>query len=71
MQGGTKAEVIENGVLMIFRPKRGEITGDCRRLQSEKLRDLYSSSNVMRVIKSIRMRWTGYAARMREGYIYI
>ena len=45
-------------------PKRDEVTGECRRLYNEELNDLYSSSNVFRVIKSRRMRWAGHVARM-------
>jgi hypothetical protein len=40
----------------IFGPKREEVTGEWRRLHNEKLYDLYSSQNVIRVIKSRRMR---------------
>ena len=44
-------------------PKRDEVTG---RLHNEKLNDLCSSSNIVRVIKSRRMRWAGHIARMGE-----
>jgi len=40
-----------------------------RRWHNEELNDLYSSSNIVRVIKSRRMRWVGYVARMGEGHI--
>jgi hypothetical protein len=50
----------------IFGPKRDEATGDWRRLYNEELNDLYSSSNIIRVIKSRRLRWAGHAARMGE-----
>jgi hypothetical protein len=50
----------------IFGPKRGEVTGEWRRLHNEELNDLYSSPNIIRVIKSRRMRWAGYVARMGE-----
>jgi hypothetical protein len=60
--------VFENRVLRrIFGPKRDEVTGQWRRLQNEKRNDLYSSPNIIRVIKSRRMRWAGYVARMGEG----
>jgi len=43
----------------IFGPKRGEGTGEWRKLRNGELNDLYSSPNVVRVIKSRRMKWTG------------
>jgi hypothetical protein len=63
-----RLRVFENRVLRrIFVPKWDEVTGEWRRLHNEKLNDLYSSSNVIRVIKSRRMRWAGHVARMGEG----
>ena len=50
----------------IFRPRRDEVTGERRRLHNKELNDLCSSSNIVRVIKSKRMRWTGHVARMGE-----
>jgi hypothetical protein len=44
--------------------KRDEVTGEWRKLHNEKLRDLYSSPSIIRIIKSTRMRWVGHAARM-------
>ena len=50
----------------ILGPRREEVTGDWRRLHNEQLNDLYSSPNIVRVIKSRRMRWAGHVARMGE-----
>jgi hypothetical protein len=59
--------VFENRVLRrIFGPKRGEVTGEWRRLHNEQLNDLYSSPNIIRVIKSRRLRWAGHVACMGE-----
>jgi hypothetical protein len=59
--------VFENRVLrMIFGPKRDEVTGGWRELHNGELRDLYSSPSIIRIIKSMRMRWAGHVARMGE-----
>jgi hypothetical protein len=63
--------VFENSVLRrIFGPKRDEATGEWRRLHNEELNDLYSSSNIIRAIKSRRMRWAGHVARMGEREVH-
>ena len=60
--------VFENRVLRkIFGPKKNNLTEEWRRLHNEELSDLYSSPNIIRVIKSRRMRWEGHVARMGGG----
>jgi hypothetical protein len=57
--------VFQNRVLRrIFGPKRDDVTGEWRKLHNGKLRDLYSSPNIERVIKSRRKRLAGHVARM-------
>jgi len=46
--------------------KREEVTGEWRKLHNEELNDLYSLQNIVRVVKSRRMRWAGHVARMGE-----
>jgi hypothetical protein len=50
----------------IFGPKRDEVTGGWRNLHNKELHGLYSSPNIVRMIKARRMRWTGHVARMGE-----
>jgi hypothetical protein len=50
----------------IFGPKKDEVTGEWRKLHNDELHDLYSSQNIIRIIKSRRMRWAGHVARMGE-----
>jgi hypothetical protein len=62
-----KLRVFENRVpRRIFGPKRDGVTGGCRKLHNEELQDLYSSPNVIRIIKSRRLRWAEHVARMGE-----
>ena len=62
-----KLRVFENMVLRrIFGPRREEGTEEWRRLHKEDLNDLYSSPNIVRVIKSRRMRWAGHVAFIGE-----
>jgi len=62
-----KLWVFENMVLRrIFGPRREEVTGEWGRLHNEELNYLYSSTNIVRVINSRRMRWAGHVARIGE-----
>jgi len=51
----------------VFGSKKDEVTGEWRNLHNEELRDLYSLPNIVRVVKSRRMRWAGHVAHMGEG----
>jgi len=62
-----RLRVFENGVLRMFGPKRDEVTGEWRKLYNEELSDLYSLPNIVRVVKSRRMRGVGHVARMGLG----
>ena len=67
MKEERRLRVSEKRVLRrMFESKRDEVTGEWRKLHSGELKDLYSSSNIFRVIRSRRMRWTGHVARMGE-----
>ena len=57
---------VSGSLRRIFGPRRDEVTEEWRRLHNEELNGLYSSPNIMRVIKSRRMRWAGHVARMGE-----
>ena len=58
--------MFENRAMRIFGPKRDEITGEWRKQHYEELNDLYSSPNIVRVIKSRRMSWAGHVALLGE-----
>jgi hypothetical protein len=51
----------------IFGPKRDKVTGEWRKLHNEELNDLYSSTNIVRAMKSRRIRWAGHLAHMEES----
>jgi hypothetical protein len=63
--------VFENRLLSrLVGSKRDEVTGEWRKLHNEELNDLYSSLNIVRMIKSRRLRWAGHVARMEERGVY-
>jgi len=70
-EGECRLRVFENRALRnIFGPRRGEVTGEWRKLHNEELNDL-NSPKIVRVINSGRMRWAGHVARMGErGGLY-
>ena len=62
-----KLRVFENRTLRrIFAPRSDEVTVEWGRLHNEELNDLYCSHNIVRVIKSRRIRWAGHVARMGD-----
>jgi len=68
LREGRRLRVFENRVLRrVFGSKRDEVTGEWRRLHNEELNDLYSLPNIVRVVKSRRMRLAGHVARMGTG----
>ena len=65
-----RLRVFQNRVLRrLFGPKRDEVTGEWRKLHNEELNDLYPLPNIVRVVKSRRMRWAGHVARMGEDRV--
>jgi hypothetical protein len=62
-----RLKLFENRVLRrVFGPKRDEVTGEWRKLHNDELNDLYCLHNIVRVVKSRRMRWAGHVSRMGE-----
>jgi hypothetical protein len=62
-----RLRVFENRMLRrVFGPKRDDVTGEWRKLHNEELNDLYTLPNIVRVVKSRRMRWAGHVARIGE-----
>jgi hypothetical protein len=65
-----RLRIFENRVLRrLFGPKRDEVTGEWRRLHNEELYALYSPPNIIRVMKSRRLRLAGHVARMGRGEV--
>ena len=62
--------VFDNRVLSyILRPKKGEVSGDCRKLHNEELSDLYCSPNIVRLMNSRKMRWAEHVAVWETGEV--
>jgi len=67
-----KLRLYDNMVMRrIFGPRREQVKGEWRRLHNEELNDLYSSPNIVRVIKSRKMRWAGHVAHMSEERVCV
>jgi len=65
-----RLRVFENRVLRkVFAPKRDEVTREWRKLHNKELNDLYPLPNIVRVVKSRRIRWAGHVARMGEDRV--
>ena len=65
-----RLKVFEKRVLRrVFGPKRDEVSGEWRKVHNEELNDLYSLPNIVRVVKSRRMKWAGHVARMGEDRV--
>ena len=72
IEGGFRLRVLENRMLRrIFGPKREEVTRKWSKVHKEELNDLYSSPNIVRLIKSRIMRWAGHVALWRRFEVYI
>jgi hypothetical protein len=72
LREGHRLRVFENRVLRgIFGPKRDEVTGDWRTLHNEEFHNLYSSPNIIRMIKFRKMRWAGHVTRIGEKGMHV
>jgi hypothetical protein len=64
----SRMKVFQNRVMSrVFGSKRDDVTEEWKKLHNKELNDLYSLPNIVRVVKSRRMRWAGHGARMGEG----
>jgi hypothetical protein len=70
MREERRLRVFENGVLRIFGPKRDKVRREWRKLHNEELHDLYSSPNILRVMKSRRTGWVRHVVRMGRRKAY-
>jgi hypothetical protein len=59
--------IVDSIWYLVFEPKRDEVTGEWRKLHNGELHNLYSSPDIIRQIKSRRLRWAGHVASMGEG----
>jgi hypothetical protein len=67
-----RLRVFEDKVLRrVFGPKSDEVTGGRRKPHNDELRDLYSSPSIIRILKSMRIRWAGHVARMEKREMHI
>ena len=67
LREGHRLRVFENKVLRkIFRANRDEITGEWKKLHNVELHALYSSPNIIRILKSRQLRWAGHVSRMEQ-----
>ena len=67
IEGGKEAEgILEYGVERIFGPISDEVTGETKGLHKERLNNVYTSHNIVPVIKSRRLKWAGHVSRMVE-----
>jgi hypothetical protein len=71
IKGGTRRVFLNRVPRKIFGPKRDQVTGDWRKLHNRELHNLYSSPNIIRMIKSKRMRWAGQVERMGRRGMHI
>ena len=72
LRGESSLRVFENRVLRrLFGPKRDEVTEEWKKLHKEELKDLYSLPNIVRVVKSRRMRWAGMWRAWGRGEVCI